>query len=74
MKLQNAPHTTQGNCMPKLTVASLVCINLSCREAPAMAQLGCQHADPQHAASRSADSCCWVLCAPNASATMLFWI
>lgn len=30
MKLQNTSHTTKGNCMPKLTIASLVCINLSC--------------------------------------------
>lgn len=30
MKLQNTSHTTKGNCMPKLTIASLVCINRSC--------------------------------------------
>ena len=30
MKLQNTSHTTKGNCTPKLTIASLVCMNLSC--------------------------------------------
>lgn len=30
MKLQNTSHTTKGNCMPKLTIAGLVCINLLC--------------------------------------------
>lgn len=30
MRLQNTSHTTKGNCMPKLTIESLVCINLPC--------------------------------------------
>lgn len=30
MKLQNTSHTSKGKCMPKLTIASLGCTNLSC--------------------------------------------
>lgn len=37
MKLQNTLHTTKGNRMPKLTIASLVCTNPSCKEGTAVA-------------------------------------